>query len=267
MEILGQYNVIDFCWIGLALLLAGMNKGGFPVGMIATTLLILVWPEQSAATRAAVGFMLPMLCLMDLFAFLLYRRHIEWPRLRCLWPGALLGIAVASALFVSDETTLLAISDRALKMCIGGTGLLFVGYYATKKLILRRLDQSPQPGWTAGSLFGFTAGLTSTLAHAAAPVMQMYLLPQALPKKRYVATNGAFFLITNLVKLLPFACLGRISRESLALGGLMSPVLPLGVALGWWLAGNIRQNLYTLFIYTVLLLTSALLIAKAYAWP
>jgi uncharacterized membrane protein YfcA len=119
-----------------------------------------------------------------------------------------------------------------------------------------------QPGWKVGTLFGLAAGVTSTLAHAAAPVMQMYLLPQKLPKKQYVATNGMFFLAINLVKLVPFAILGRITPRSLALGGVMVPVIPLGVLLGWWLAHKTRQEHYTLLIYAILLMTSVLLITR-----
>ena len=215
MESLALYSFVDLSLIGLVLLLSGMNKGGFPVGLIATPLLILIWPVQSHAARAAVGFMLPMLCLMDVIAMAIYRKNIEWPRLKYPWIGSLAGIALASLLFVADEAVLIAVSDRTLKICVGILGILHVSYVAARRLILRRLDRALLPAWGTGTLFGFSAGLTSTLAHAAAPVMQMYLLPQKLPKKRYVATNGACFLVINLIKLFPFAYLGRITKDSL----------------------------------------------------
>lgn len=262
MEILNHYAWLDLLWIALCLILSGMNKGGFPVGLVATPLLILVWPEQSNAARAAVGFMLPMLCFMDIVACLIYRREIEWKRLRFLWPAGFAGIAVASLLFVSDETALLAVSDQTLKILVGALGLLFVLYTVMKKFILRRVTQSLQPGWVMGSVFGFSAGLTSTLAHAAAPVMQLYLLPQKLTKKRYVGTNGAFFLVINLVKLLPFAIFGRINAESLKLGSTMLPFIPIGVIVGWWLTHKMRQEHFTLLIYMTLFTTSILLILK-----
>jgi len=263
MDILDQYSVMELSWIGLALLLSGMNKGGFPVGLIATALLILIWPEQSQAARAAIGFMLPLLCLMDSIAMLIYRRYIEWQRLKFLWPGAVAGIALASVLFIADDTALIAVSDQTLKLCIGSLGILFVLYFAFKRIILRKLERTLDPNWWTGSGLGFTAGLTSSLAHAAAPVMQMYLLPQYLVKKRFVATNGAFFFVINLIKLLPFAYLGRITKDSLVLGGVMLPVLPCGVVLGWWLTHKIRQEYYTWLIFTTLLATSILLIINA----
>ena len=231
MDFLSLYAVPDLFWIGLSLFLVGMSKGGFPVGSIALPVLILVWPAQAQAARAAVGFMLPMLCLMDVVALFFYWRHVQWIRLVFLLPATLLGVVVASFLFVSDESAMIVLSDRALKILIGTLGIVFVIYFAAKKWILRHIHAS-QPTWGKGSVFGFAAGLTSTLAHAAGPVMQMYLLPQRLEKKKFAGTSCAFFWMLNLVKLVPFAMLGRIQTENLKLGGLLLPVIPLGVAFG-----------------------------------
>jgi uncharacterized membrane protein YfcA len=262
VAVLSHYSLLDMTWIGLVLMLSGMNKGGFPIGLVATPLLILIWPEHSHAARSAIGFMLPMLCLMDFVAFLIYRKEIQWHRLTPLWFGAVVGIALASVLFVSDESSLFAVSDHTLKLCVGWLGLLFLAYFAARRLIFRRLARAIRPGFVMGTLFGISAGVTSTLAHAGAPVMQMYLLPQQLPKKQYVATNGLFFFAMNMIKLLPFAYLGRITQESLTLGGVMVPVIPLGVFAGWWLTHKTRQEHYTLLIYAILFTTSILLVVK-----
>jgi uncharacterized membrane protein YfcA len=261
MEFLADYAAIDLFWIGLSLLLIGMSKGGFPVGNIALPILILVWPAPAQAARAAVGFMLPMLCLMDAVALVFYWRHVQWGRLIYLLPATLLGIAVASYLFVSDSAVI-AVSDRALKILIGVLGIVFVLYFAAKKWILRHIHAS-EPSWSKGTVFGFAAGVTSTLAHAAGPVMQMYLLPQQLEKMKFAGTGCAFFWMMNLLKLVPFAMLGRIQPEGLKLGGAMIPIIPLGVALGWWLTHKTEQKHYTVLIYGVLLITSVTLILKA----
>ncbi len=262
MEFLSAYSMPDLFWIGLSLFLTGMSKGGFPIGSIALPLLILMWPAQSDAARSAVGFMLPMLCLMDAVALLFYRRHVLWGRLVHLLPAALLGVAAASFLFVSD-TAVIAVSDKALKLLIGLLGILFVVYFAAKKWILNHIHAST-PSWGKGSLFGFGAGVTSTLAHAAGPVVQMYLLPQHLDKKKFAGTGCAFFWMLNLMKVPPFAMMGRIQPEGLKLGAVLLPVIPLGVALGWWLTHKTEQKHYTALIYAVLLITSVTLIFKSF---
>ncbi len=261
MDVLSQYAAVDLFWIGVSLFLIGMGKGGFPVGAVALPILILVWPAQAQAAREAVGFMLPMLCLMDVVALSFYWRHVQWGRLIYLLPATLMGVAVASFLFVSNEAAV-AVSDQALKILIGVLGILFVGYFATKTWILRHIHAA-EPNWSKGGVFGFAAGMTSTLAHAAGPVMQMYLLPQHLEKKKFAATSCAFFWGLNLVKLLPFSMMGRIHADNLKLGVVLLPVIPLGVGFGWWLTRRTEQKHYTLLIYIVLLITSITLIVKS----
>ncbi len=261
MEFLSQYAASDLFWIGLSLFLIGMSKGGFPVGNIALPILILVWPTQTQSAREAVGFMLPMLCLMDVVALCFYRKHIRWGRLVYLMPATLAGVVIASLLFVSDDATL-AVSDRALKILIGSLGILFVTYFSARKWILRHIHAA-EPNWSKGSIFGFGAGITSTLAHAAGPVMQMYLLPQQLEKKAFAGTSCAFFWMLNLIKLVPFTMFGRIQPQNLKLGAVLLPVIPLGVAFGWWLTHRTQQKHYTILIYMVLLITSITLILKA----
>jgi len=261
MEFVTQFAGADLFWIGLSLFLIGMAKGGFPVGAVALPVLILVWPVPAQAARQAVGFMLPMLCLMDAVAMAFYWRHVQWRRLGYLMPATLVGVTVASFLFVSNEA-MVAVSDRMLKILIGSLGIIFVAYFAAKQWILRHIHATV-PNWSRGSVFGFAAGITSTMAHSAGPVMQMYLLPQQLEKKKFAGTNCAFFWMLNLVKLLPFSLMGRIQSDNLKLGVLMLPVIPLGVAFGWWLTHRTQQKHYTVLIYGVLLITSVTLIVKS----
>ena len=262
MEFFHQYTWTYLSWIGIGLFLSGMQKGGFPIGAITVPMLILVWPHQAQAARSVVGFMLPMLFMMDIFALLFYRHDIDWGRVKFLLPATVVGVALASVLFVSDETALIAVSDRVLKICIGVLGVLFVIYFAIKKFILQQLDRALRPGWQVGSIFGFAAGVASTMAHASGPVWQMYLLPQHLPKKRFVATGCIYYFILNLMKLVSFSFFGRIHTDYLKLGAGMFPVIPLGVAMGWWLTKKTREQHYVQFIYIILFITSCMLIFK-----
>ncbi len=257
------HTAAEFIWIALSIFLLGMSKGGFPVGAIALPLLILLWPDQTHAAKSAVAFMLPMLCAMDVVALAFYRRQIEWKPILRLLPATLLGVGVASALFVSDRSAVIGVSDRVLKMVIGIIGLLFIVYQVGKTWILAHLETRGTPGWAKSSLFGFAAGVTSTIAHAAGPVIQMYLLPQHLPKLRFAGTTCVYFLILNLVKMAPFTLLGRIQRDNLVLGLHLLPVIPLGVAVGYGLVRVMKGRHYRWFIYAVLLVTSVTLIVKA----
>ncbi len=248
----------ELFWIGLSILFLGMSKGGFPIGAIALPVIVLAWPDQAAAARSAVAFMLPMLCVMDVFAVAFYRHQIEWRRIVPLFPSILIGVALASVLFVSPENPLLTISDRGLKLMIGLIGIAFTLYQFARSRILARLEVH-HPGRIMQAVFGAGAGVTSTIAHAAGPVLQMYLLPQHLPKLHFAGTNAAFFLVLNLVK----DVLGRYSHEGVVLGGLLLPVIPVGVILGVVLVRIIPEKIYRRFLYTVLGVTSAVLVVKA----
>ncbi|HAS83837.1 MAG TPA: hypothetical protein DCS43_14480 [Verrucomicrobia bacterium] len=260
MEFLATYNLTDLGWIALSLLLTAMSKGGFPVGSIATPLLILLWPGQAQAARAAVAFMLPMLCVMDAGAVVLYRRHVDWQRVRAMLPGTLVGVTLAAALFISDRHTLIVVTDATLRIAIGTLGLLFTLWFAARKWILSRLTGTAAPGPKACFAYGATAGITSSLAHAAAPVMQMVLLPQKLPKMRFAATNCAYFFVLNLIKLVPFVLLGRIQPDHLRLGLVMLPVIPVGVLAGYALVRFTRDHHYAAIIHIALAITSVVLI-------
>ncbi len=257
-----DYTTAELGWIGLSILLLGMSKGGFPVGAIALPVIVLVWPDEAAAARSAVAFMLPMLCVMDIFAVAFYRRQIDWRRILPLFPGMLAGVAIASVLFVSPGNPILAISDRGLKLLIGLIGIVFTVYQFTRTKILARLE-AHHPGRVMQSVFGLGAGVTSTLAHAAGPVLQMYLLPQHLAKLRFAGTTAAFFFVLNLVKVAPFWMLGRFSRDGLMLGVKLLPVIPVGVVLGYVLVRLVPQHVYRRVNYVVLGVTSAVLVVKA----
>jgi len=250
-------------WLGIALsiLIMGMSKGGLPISGVALPLLVLLWPEQGQAARSAVSFMLPLLCVMDIVGVILYRGKPDWTHIKKLLIPALVGVIVASMFFVSDSG--ISFSDRTLKLIIGLLGLAFTAWHLWGK----HLHKAPltyagnsrlRPG-----LYGFSGGFTSTIAHAAGPVMQMYFLPTGLAKTQFAATTVYFFLFLNAIKLIPFTLLGRFNREQLTANLWMLPVIPIGVLMGYAIVRTMREQYYKNFIYLALSLTSGLLVYNA----
>ena len=80
----------------LAILLAGISKGGFgaAAGGLAVPLMSIVIAPPEAA-----GIMLPILCAMDLFGVHAWRGRWSVPHLRRLLPGGLVGIALGALAF------------------------------------------------------------------------------------------------------------------------------------------------------------------------
>ncbi len=258
-----EYSLTTLLPVALCIFLLGMSKGGFPVGTIALPLLILIWPGEIEPAKQVVAFMLPMLCLMDVFAVYFYRHHIQWRRIVPLIPGGLLGVFLGSLIFLDERHSSMVVSDQVLKIIIGGIGILFVFYRIIRAWLFRHLAHRQQPHCGTSLFFGGAAGIASTVAHAAGPLAQIYFLMQNLPKMQYAATIAGFFFGLNLVKLIPFILLGRLNSDSLLLGACILPTVPLGVASGYLIVRKMNGTWYIGFIHAILFITSCTLIWNA----
>jgi hypothetical protein len=256
-----DFTIAEWLTIGFCVLLRGMSKGGFPVAGVAMPLMILLWPDPGQAARASVSFILPLLCAMDLIGIFLYRGKPDWSHIKKLMPATILGVGVASIFFVSDQG--ISVSDRTLKLLIGILGLTFTGWQIVGKRIMKlQMQNAEAKGWRP-SVYGFSAAVTSTIAHAAGPVMQMYMLPTGMAKTQFAATTIYYFLFLNAIKLLPFALLGRFNETQLIMNMWMLPLIPAGVLLGYGIVKIMKEQHYILFIRVTLVLTSTLLVYRA----
>lgn len=247
------FNIPDYptaFWITAAfvMVLTGLGKSGFGsgIGALATPLLALTIPVADAA-----ALLLPLLIIMDWFTMPYYyrERRFDSYHLRILLLSSLIGIAVGAYFFDTMSQ-----NERAMKMGIGALSVLFVLIQMGRSLILGAFSQS-KPGQTLGWLLGALGGFTSTVAHAGGPPVTIYLVPQNLPRDRYVGTTVLLFTTVNLVKLIPYYFLGLIRLGNLGTILLLSPLAFIGVRLGIWLNQRFNNVWFTRFIYTFLFLT------------
>jgi uncharacterized protein len=228
----------------VGIFLVGLSKAGFAtgLGMLSTPLV-----AQALPARTAIGVVLPLLCLADVFTLAVYWRR--WQARVVAWPlvGALVGIALATAFVTS-------ISELALRRSIGGTGLLL-----TLLLIVRNHFHPHavyRPAWWHGLLVGVAAGASSAIAHAAGPIVALYLLAQRLDKTAFVATSGLFFTVNNLLKVPPYVATGLIDAATLALSWRYAAAVPAGIAAGWWANRHVPQRHFDALVAVLMLATS-----------
>ena len=220
-----------FGWI--AAVLVGLSKTGLPgVSIPAVVLMTEAFPED---TDLAIGAMLPVLLLGDVLAVARYRHHAQWSRLWRLFPYVAVGMAPGWLL-------LRQLSDGdALRPVLGGLmlGLLML------EVARRRYDWQhvPHKWWFIGGM-GLLTGFSTTVAHAAFPVMTVYLLSQGMAKREFVGTAAWFFLLVNLSKLPLYASNRMIPLETLRFDLLVAPATLLGVALGIYVLKRIPQHLF-----------------------
>lgn len=220
---------LEFLLVAIpAVLLTGVSKGGFggALGGIAVPLMALAMPPTQAA-----ALMLPILCMADLTGLRRFYGKWDLRNLKIMLPGALLGVAVGALSFG-------LLSERFIALLIGGIAIAFV----LLNSLAGRVAVQPKPAAAGkGVVLSGIAGFTSFVAHAGGPPVMMYLLPQQLEKVRYIATVNCFFLLTNAIKLVPYALLGQFSWSSLGTSLLLAPIVVLGVWLGIWLQDKVNH--------------------------
>lgn len=228
----------------LGVFVIGFSKAGFAtgLGMLSTPLMAHALPA-----RMALGVVLPLLCLADFFTLAVYWRR--WDLRLVAWPlvGAVIGIGLATVFVTS-------ISEPALRRAIGATGLAL-----TAALIARNRfhpDHVWRPAPWHGVAVGLAAGVSSTIAHAAGPILALYLLAQRLEKTTFVATAGVYFTVNNLLKVPPYVATGLIDASTLSMSLRYAGVIPLGIAAGWWANRALPQRHFDGVIAALMIVTS-----------
>lgn len=215
-------------WAVLAFAAAcvGLSKTGVP------GLMILAAPLLAGAMDAkmSVGVLLPMLLVGDAFAVAYYRRHTQWNRLLPLLPWTAAGIA-------AGFLVLRALDGGQLRPIIGWSVLAMVGVMAWRAAAEAKADGGEGPAIPEGRWFaalcGIAAGVVTTVANAAGPVMFLYLIAMRLPKHEFVGTAAWFFLIVNLAKVPLYAAEGMITWGTLGANAVVAPLIAAGALLGY----------------------------------
>ena len=236
-------------------LLVGIGKGGFGggIGMVAVPFLSFVMPLPQAA-----AILLPILCVMDLFALAAYRGQYDAPNLRRLMPAGLVGIAAGGLAFG-------ALDERWLRVVVGAVAVAFSMQWVLGVFRFRgRPPDAKKPGVLSAAFWGIAGGFTSTIAHAGGPPVSVYLLPQRLPPTVFVGTTVIVFTMYNYVKLIPYSLLGQLSPDNLVTSLLLLPLAPLGIKVGRWLHDRVDEVLFYRIVYGLLLITGLKLVSEGF---
>lgn len=226
-----------------AMLIAGVSKSGFGggVGLLAVLLLALVVPPTQA-----LGIMLPLLCLMDLFSLWAYRGTWDRASMAVILPAALVGIALGTAM--ADR-----LNEQVIRLLVGVVAFTFsLDYW-----IGRRRQRPPRKrNALKGGFWAMVSGFTSFIAHAGGAPISMYLLPLRLDKTVFVGTTVIFFAVVNYAKLAPYAWLGLLDLGNLSTALVLSPLAPLGIWLGLWLHRRVSPRVFYEICYSFIFIIS-----------
>ncbi len=235
-------------------LFIGLSKAGFGggLGMLTTPLCVLAFGVGGRDPNFAIGTLLPLLCAGD--AFSLYHYWGKWERKNMLYllPGVLVGVVIGMGLI--DR-----FSPRELNIAIGLLAISFVIFQFVKAAIFRA-EGAFAPNHRIGIPCGIGAGVTSTFAHGAGPVVSLFLIPQQMPKEIYVGTTVLIFSWINWIKMPFFIANGMVTRETLLTGLAYLPLIPVGVWAGVWLNRKVSEKVFLRLVYAFTFVTALQLI-------
>ncbi|MDR2196274.1 MAG: sulfite exporter TauE/SafE family protein [Gallionellaceae bacterium] len=242
---------MDFSfWQWLLLLLAaasfGLSKTGLPgVSLLAVSILPNLMPA-----KIATGVVLPLLIFADLFAFFVYRKHLDWRHVGRLLPWAVTGVMLG-------WLALGRIDDQQAARLVGAIIAAMLAMHLWRQRNRDNDFATRAPVWF-GAAMGLFAGFTTMIANAAGPVMVLYLLAMRLDKLEFFGVAAAFFLAINWIKV-PFALhLGLITQDSLWLNLWLLPAVAAGALCGRWIIARINQRVFE----NITLAMSALAVVK-----
>ena len=233
--LLDGFHAGGFALAALAAVLIGIAKTGVPgFGILAVPIMVLAVGDA----RHAAGWLLPLLCVADLAAIAAYRRHTQGRRLAQLAPWVLAGMGVGAVTLAAPE--------RSLRLLVAAIVIVMIGLRWLRARGAAGPDvvppaQAADDRWWQAAGYGASAGFATTVANAAGPVMNLYLLARRLPKHELVATGAWFFFAVNLAKLPIYAGHALIDRRSLTFDLALVPAVLVGALAGRVLLARIPQ--------------------------
>ncbi len=178
--------------------------------------------------------------------------------------GCILGVAAAWAVLrhlgdlqeVSLGSTTLT-GTTILNRLVGVICVSFVLVQMWRFFSARGLEEDTPPYRPAimhGLAVGTAAGLTSTLAHSAGPIIAVFMLPQKLEKSVFAGTVVAYFFVGNLIKVIPFTAQNMFTAERLSTAVVLFPFAAAGTLLGLWLNKRIKGDHFMMALYALTLI-------------
>lgn len=218
--------------IGIAFVVGAAKTGVPGLGFLAVPWMAWVLAPQSLLS---VGALLPLLICADMMAVWLYRKNPAVHHLWKLLPWVLIGMVAGTML-------ILALPQERFNAAIGGTVMAMIAIHLWRKW---RQHNQP-PGQAVGAGVGIIAGTTTTLANAAGPVMNIYLLAQRMPKEEFIAAGAWFFFTVNLMKVPIYVLVSKpmITSQTLLMDACLVPAVIVGSLVGRRIIPHIPQRTF-----------------------
>lgn len=242
-----------YAWavVFFAIFLIGVTKSGFGSGvglMIVPMTAISMGYISGRGSVAALGLLLPLLVIGDFIAVYQYRRIFSLSIVKHLLPGTLVGVVLGGLLlwWFHQQRELV---NALMRIEIGFESIVLVGIHWWRQYNGVQQHLMPEP-WRSHSTGAF-AGVSSTLAHAAGPIIAMYLLPLRLDRQVFVGTSAIYFFILNSAKLPAYYLADQFANAKLPFTLQFVPLVAAGAVVGFCVNKRISDKLFSRIVYVL----------------
>jgi hypothetical protein len=238
--------------VGFAVFLIGVTKSGFGagVGLMIVPMTVIAMRHLPPGAGAALGFMLPLLIVGDVLSVTQHRKLFNKPAILRLLPGTLFGLLLGGGLLLAFHNQPPKRLTAFIEIEVGLESIILVGLHWWRTWTA---DQSQiyRPNLWRATGAGAFAGTSSTLAHAAGPIIALHLLPQRFERQTFVGTCAVYFFIVNTAKV-PVYVMGHQFRAAMLRPSLCAlPLVFAGAIFGFWLTRKLNDKLFSKIVYAL----------------
>ena len=252
----GVPSGVFWCFVGCAILIQGISKSGFAggAGILSLPLMMLVMPVNLVSAS-----LLPLLILCDMNAIYHHFHNKSWRTVMEIYLPSIIGIVIGAAVWWKIGREGIEPYEMPIKRFVGVIAILFSTYILCKEVALEWVERfKPGRGTAIGA--GIVAGFCSTIAHAAGPIVSLYIFAQGLGKTVFVGTVAWTFTLINLTKLPFYFSVGLIHTDVLLFDAVLIPLIPIGSFLGKWMHHRVSERLFNRVILVLTLISGVQLI-------
>jgi len=249
----------------LAIFLIGLTKSGFGSGaglMIAPMTTFAMAHIPRYGPDAALGLLLPLLMVGDFIAMWQYRRLLSMKIVRRLVPGTIIGVVLGSLLLRWFVTQQKEVTEALVNITIGAESVFLVLLHFYRVWRARGELPAYVPRILRSFFVGTFAGVSSTLAHGAGPIISLHLLPQRLERGMFVGTCAMYFFLMNGLKLPAYYQVGLFTKIPLSLALSLMPLVIGGAFFGYWVNRRINDRIFTNTVYVITFALGWYILAK-----
>ncbi|NIA15150.1 MAG: TSUP family transporter [Nitrospiraceae bacterium] len=232
--------VVFWVFVGAAIVIQGISKSGFAggAGILSLPLMMLVMPVDKVAAT-----MLPLLILCDMNAIYIHRHNKVWDKILPIYIPAIAGILLGALVWWKIGREGVQAYAVHIKRFVGVIAILFSIYIMAKETAMSWV-QHAKFGRKTVAAAGVAAGFTSTIAHAAGPIVGLYLFSQNLGKTLFVGSVAWTFTLINLTKLPFYVGVGLIRKDVLLFDLCLIWLIPIGSFLGKWMHHRVSESVF-----------------------